>query len=803
MTSSVEKGNKLRDAVFSLVKAAQKDNCTTEKEIAGKNVDVYFEQPSSFHGTEKCVVECKSYNKSLGRDDISMILSHYIPCKPEFDYLLIITDVPLTPAVKNTLSSHEWVRHFTFDQFSDWLMSFSHYLRELKANFSNEGLSNYYVSIKDTIGNDIENKINDWIESNSNVPNAILAGYGMGKTSFAKKLAFEYANKFLKGEPTRIPILLKLGDIYNEQGLEGLICKYFSSKYKVPGFSYSLFLELNRHGRLLIVLDGFDEMKHAMSFSSFRAMMSEFNQLVVSGSKVIILGRPNIFTSEDEKASVLHGIRKVGTTEFKSAEMVDYSEIQVSDFDRAQLSSFVSGYLNYLFSERSTRSSDFLTPEFIEKRKLEILDKKYTELISRPVHARMLSMLSVSTPEDLSSFNRYQLYREFVDLFLERELQKPSRKNIDSTTRRQFIEDLAWAQWKKGGVRGFSYTEIAESSIKVEDAPFYQDTLRELVLGSVLESKGGDYFYFSHRSFQEYLVAEYIVRKPQWSTKELQDLSDSINSEVVNFINESGNSNFIFKSVYDSLEIYGGNLSWTLIQFLISHVSSKDDNKLNDFELLSPWKAFIHSVGVDINNAQRKFEPKNSPRLTNENKTSKLAVLIGITLQLKDATRLTDWGLFIVGTMLSETISIIEKAQINKNKLMSGVGVKSKDLRFWVSAMLTSVKPILSSNTELQSLTLNTFELYRSIKNSLAGHISFEDVEELLLKSDIEISYSLIESILPEYIGLSSNNNSDESIRNIKKKVRAFWRCKPELSQFVTVEERSNENKREIISLKK
>lgn len=98
-------------------------------------------------------------------------------------------------------------------------------------------------------------------------PIAILAGYGMGKTSFSTMLASKFASQCLSGETSRIPIYLKLGDIFNEQGIEGLVCKYFASQYNVSGFTYPLFLEFNRLGRFLIILDGFDEMKHAMSFS--------------------------------------------------------------------------------------------------------------------------------------------------------------------------------------------------------------------------------------------------------------------------------------------------------------------------------------------------------------------------------------------------------------------------------------------------------------------------------------------------------------------------------------------------------
>lgn len=70
--------------------------------------------------------------------------------------------------------------------------------------------------------------MDDWIGSESHIPKAIFASYGMGKTSFAKKIAYKYAVDARLGNHGRLPIYIRLGDIYNEQGLEGLVCKYFS-----------------------------------------------------------------------------------------------------------------------------------------------------------------------------------------------------------------------------------------------------------------------------------------------------------------------------------------------------------------------------------------------------------------------------------------------------------------------------------------------------------------------------------------------------------------------------------------------
>jgi predicted NACHT family NTPase len=70
----------------------------------------------------------------------------------------------------------------------------------------------------------LETFVDHWsISESSGDPLAIIAGYGMGKTSFARHLAFRMASRCLAGKQSRVPILLSLGAISREQSIEGLL----------------------------------------------------------------------------------------------------------------------------------------------------------------------------------------------------------------------------------------------------------------------------------------------------------------------------------------------------------------------------------------------------------------------------------------------------------------------------------------------------------------------------------------------------------------------------------------------------
>ena len=121
VVNTTEKGNKLRDAVFQVVKTAQKSNCSIEKNIIGKNVDVYYEELDRLQReTIKYGIECKYLERSLGRSDYDSIISTYtsLLTSNAIDYLIIITDLPPTPGVLDTVDNNNKVAHKTFDEFS-------------------------------------------------------------------------------------------------------------------------------------------------------------------------------------------------------------------------------------------------------------------------------------------------------------------------------------------------------------------------------------------------------------------------------------------------------------------------------------------------------------------------------------------------------------------------------------------------------------------------------------------------------------------------------------------------------------
>ena len=270
-------------------------------------------------------------------------------------------------------------------------MTFSVYLRGLLDEYANEGLSEYYIDQHLTDNTPLESFIDSWISGNEHRPVALLADYGTGKSSAALHLSSWYAHRILSGENGRVPILICLSDISNQQDLEGLLGKLFTNRVVVPGYSFPSFMEFNRNGRFVIFLDGFDEMKHAMTQDDLLWNISEIGRLVVPNSRVLLLGRPTVFLSKAEEDRILHGVTVRGRDVFRHDDAPDFQRVDLRGFTRDEARQFFEMYLAFQERKAAQQEGRAINMDLVQDRLVEINSADIDHLIGKPVHSRMLA----------------------------------------------------------------------------------------------------------------------------------------------------------------------------------------------------------------------------------------------------------------------------------------------------------------------------------------------------------------------------------------------------------------------------
>ena len=601
-------GDSLRDTASDYLEARY-GKVRTEKREIGKKVDAYFEVESLGQKTRH-YLEAKDYNRNLTREDVVKIWADYMGIleKNRPSKLLLVT--------RNGLSSdaEAYVRdeisdflHLTIWEVENEALDLSGYQSQLCNEYLEEGIQNYYIPTKARLADyssgtrldgeksiDLFEYIESWVSTNTSQPIAILGGYGAGKTTFTKHIAHHYANLALVNPTSRRVISIKLGDLTSAASLQYLLGGMFTSTYPIQNFNFSRFKKFNSDGRLLILLDGFDEMKHAMPWNDFKYIISELNKLVVPNSKIILLGRPTALLSEDEHWHVLRGRRKTEDTVMKLQGWPEFLEFDLEQFTGDDRVTFIRRYLEHSLSA----SGDEMLEDEIEIRveQVQSVTLQEPEIFSKPVHLRILVEIAAYTEENLSEltrdFSRWKLYRIFVDNLIERETEKEARLGLTKAERLEFLEELIIWLWKnRGGNTHFSISELPFKNLSEAD-------LRERLIGSLLEKKTADYYYFAHRSFPEYFLANLMLTDTAEPNKHERN-SGILTDGVELFVQDAAKADF-YHSALSTLSNAYGRVSLRYLNFILAKAKDMEVSidTINEGSVWKPLAGLVTNTPV-------------------------------------------------------------------------------------------------------------------------------------------------------------------------------------------------------------
>lgn len=734
--STVEKGDALRDYVARLLMAAQHANVEVEKRIGSKKVDIYFEE-LYWGRTVRIAVECKNYERPLTKDYVKrgIVLDYQqLLTKGMVDKVYVIAPQEISPDTRSFL--HEYgFEFYTLAQLQSVLMDFTGYLGGLCASYKEGGLPDYYMKPSFNEGCDLEENLAQWVGSDDYQPVAILAGYGMGKTSFARHFSAKLAEQYFLGGISRIPVYIRLGDISSEQSLEGLLGKTLTSAKGVGRYSFELFMELGRQGMFVVLLDGFDEMKHAISWEQFKYNFEQLGRLLEGKSKVVLLGRPSAFLSDYESSLVIRGVQKGRGKEIRSIDWANYREIKLDMFTMERAYEFICKYLSYKVGSGSqgrkllngAEVSGFVNDRLGEIRKLDV-----HELIQRPVQAKMLADIAADPSNQLWSYSRFELYEIFLNHIIDREMQKPSRHIFTVDERRSFIQSVAWWLWSGSNLSGFDSGDIPKSLLHPysygKDIPT-KEVLRDLVSGSILEVKQAGKFYFPHRSYQEFLVSEHVLRQ-QWTAATLGLVSSALNSEVVTFLKESPDTSSV-STMCAALHDFKGGLNFLLLEYLAwevmtGRVAADDLSRLDGH----PWGVVVKHLASLVGPLSKEdFESIGDGLFVDFGKAQardvRLAILLCLMLHLSYSPPLSREALVarIAALLLGDSISNMAKI-IGDGKKRTQVAIPDGRTAPFIRLIFVGFKPVFQTGElvveidvsaiflELQSLLARDYKFY-------------------------------------------------------------------------------------------
>ena len=467
---------------------------------------------------------------------------------------MIVTDKQLSPAAQGQAEGAGWKVRL-YDDLLDDLMDFSNYLDGLLNNFTKPrndsdlpALAEYYVPLKalnepatdDSESFDLLRHVQSWIARPSPAkPLMLLGGYGTGKTTFSRKLAFELAqvyrqrqDRLLAGHPIeegpgpRLPLFINLLDFVENRKIDALIIYYLDKHCHVDHPRYELFEALNEAGFFVIILDGFDEMAVRVDSATVERHLHQIEKLAKPpNSRVVLTGRPEFFKNREELERGLWP-----HTQILANRLVKFEMLWLQLWDNDQICHFLDRLVPHLPNQDSDGRSYYKRIKNIHG---------FDDLAQRAV---LLEMIAQTLPlfDKSKPITRVNLYQLYLVRELERQRLKKDRDLlIPDAMRFELLQKLAVDSYQAEG-DGINY-QAAEAVIKPRLSTEEQASpartehhTRELLSCSFLCPGPGHLFVFSHRTFRSYFAAKEIMPRLLDGTAEAQ----SIDQDCIYFLAE-------------------------------------------------------------------------------------------------------------------------------------------------------------------------------------------------------------------------------------------------------------------------
>ena len=316
----------------------------------------------------------------------------------------------------------------------------------------------YYVPQHFLLKGNAIDAVYKWVNRHDAKPLAVLSTYGMGKTSLAQRLAYSFAENVLRDPTARIPIYIPLGQLSSQQRIDGLLGSLFTSAVTVRGYSFPLFQKMNALGHFILLLDGLDEMRHAMTWDDFQYNFDQISEIIPRKSKAILFGRPNIFKDQKEYDQIIGGRSLIGRSAVTTAVRSGFEAVDIKPFATVETATYLKRYMRYLLLTKEQLKNE----SQIERRVEEIKALQLGSLLSRPVHAKMLAELASDFRFRLAKITRYQLYQQFISYVLKRDFSRGGGKGLTPAKRRRYLRQLAWHFWFETEKSAFKFGDARD-----------------------------------------------------------------------------------------------------------------------------------------------------------------------------------------------------------------------------------------------------------------------------------------------------------------------------------------------------
>ena len=354
-------------------------------------------------------------------------------------------------------------------------------------NEKNDVIKDKYESLDEYIDN--------WLREPGKMHISLLGDFGSGKTWFCRHYAYRQLERYLKDPVNeRLPLLITLRSFAKSMTSQQLINDALLEQYKLQfvGSAYDIFQEINRRGKLLLILDGFDEMARQVDYQTVVDNFWELANLVDNNSKVLLTSRTEYFHWAKESEKILSG------KEFGRRTIV----LSPPKFEVLYLNQFNDDQIREVIKRRKGSKGLAIAEQILHKPNLAGLARK-------PV---LVELLLASLDEIREDFlgNSAQVYLYATNKLILRNITS-ERTFTTTSSKLYFLCELAWEMIESEKLR-IHFTEIP-NRIKL----YFEDKIKDqheldtwdfdLRSQTLLHRDAAGYYEFAHKSLAEYFTA--------------------------------------------------------------------------------------------------------------------------------------------------------------------------------------------------------------------------------------------------------------------------------------------------------
>lgn len=543
------------------------DKSSYDKEICGHKIDIYFEEKVRGRVYRNAVI----IKKKIDEDSIYEYKEVFknLKSNDEIEHGFIVVE-KITKEI-NELAKIEKVEITTVHELIEGFANFSAYLKTYIEQYEETPIfqNGSYVPLTATLESKedvgiIDDYLDNWLKSKGQLQLTILGDYGTGKSTVAKRLAYRQAKRYLENPANeRIPILIELKNYQKSISIESLITDLLVNKYSIEIKNFNAFKHLNDSGKLLLILDGFDEMASRVDLKVTLANFREFDKLNSENSKMILTCRTHYFKNQDE----IHKLHE-GTEIYKNIdEKGGYKILFLNPFKE-------SDFVSYL--------KKFFPTNWKKYHQTIIFTYNLRELAEKPI---LLELMVETLPqikiEENERVNHASLYDRYTKFWLQRD---DWRSYLSSNERELITEEIAFYLFINDKDKIF-YEDLPKliqerfpRKRNFEIEYLDQDVRTCTFLNR--DNKGN--YSFVHQSFMEFFVAKKFateIKNGNPSNFGIKKLSPEIASFLVNLTDDTGTFyNFIKLTTnksFGKVGYIGGN-SATVLKLLGIDFSGMD-----------------------------------------------------------------------------------------------------------------------------------------------------------------------------------------------------------------------------------